>query len=49
MTPLPRGVLANLLQTLPPEHPNRFPHLENLNADQLLQRRVEISGQLKSL
>jgi hypothetical protein len=40
MTPLPPGALDHLLQTLPPE---------NLTPDQLLQRRVEISGQLKTL
>jgi hypothetical protein len=49
MTPLPPGALANLLQTLPSERGNPFSHLENLTSDQLLQRRVEISGQLKCL
>jgi len=49
MTPLPPGALANLLQTLPPERPDPFPHLEDLSTDELLKRRVEISGQLKSL
>jgi hypothetical protein len=49
MTPLPPGALDHLLQTLPPERENHFPHLETLDPDQLLQRRVEISGQLKAL
>lgn len=38
-----------MLQSLPPERPDHFPHLANLNPDQLLQRRVEISGHLKIL
>jgi len=49
MTPLPPGALEHLLKTLPPEHPDPFPHLEDLKPDQLIQRRVEISGQLKTL
>ena len=49
MTPLPPGAIKHLLETLPPERPDQFPHLANLTPDQLLQRRVEISGQLKSL
>ena len=49
MTPLPPGVLDHLLQTLPPEREYPFSRLENLTPDQLLQRRVEISGQLKTL
>jgi len=49
MTPLPPGALDHLLRTLPPERENPFPDLEHLMPDQLLQRRVEISGQLKSL
>ena len=49
MTPVPPGALNRLLQTLPPERPDPFPHLAELNADQLLQRRVEITGQLKTL
>jgi len=49
MTPLPPGALKHLLETLPPERPDPFPHLADLNADELLQRRVEISGQLKTL
>jgi hypothetical protein len=49
MTPLPPGDIKHLLETLPPERPDPFPHLANLTSDQLLQRRVEISGQLKTL
>ncbi len=49
MTPLPPGALNQLLQTLPPERSDPFPHLADLNPDQLLQRRVEITGQLKTL
>ena len=49
MTPLPPGALKHLLATLPPERPDPFPHLEDLTPDQLIQRRVEISGQLKTL
>jgi hypothetical protein len=49
MTPLHPGALKHLLETLPPERPEPFPHLENLTPDQLLQRRVEVTGQLKTL
>jgi len=49
MTPLPPGALEHLLKTLPPEREDPFPHLEHLSPDQLLQRRVEVSGQIKHL
>jgi len=49
VTPLPPGALKHLLETLPPERPDPFPHLADLSTDELLQRRVEISGQLKTL
>ena len=49
MTPLPPGALNQLLQSLPPERPDPFPHLADLSVDQLLQRRVEITCQLKTL
>ena len=49
MTPLPPGALKHLLVTLSTERPDPFPHLVNLTPDQLLQRRVAISGQLKTL
>ena len=49
MTPLHPGAIKHLLETLPPERPDLFPHLADLSTDELLQRRVEISGQLKTL
>jgi len=49
MTPLPPGAIKHLLETLPPERPDPYPHLADLSTDELLQRRVEISGQLKTL
>jgi hypothetical protein len=49
MPPLPPGALKHLLKTLPPERPDPFPYLADLTSDQLLQRRVEITGQLKML
>lgn len=49
MTPLPPDAIKHLLETLPPERPDPFPHLADLSTDELLQRRVEISGQLKTL
>jgi hypothetical protein len=49
MTPLTPGALEHLLKTLPPEKEELFPHLADLNPDELLQRRVEITGQLKTL
>lgn len=49
MPPLPPGALEHLLQTLPPERTDPFPHLADLSADQLLQRRVLITGQIKTL
>ena len=49
MTPLPPGALEHLLQTLPPERPDPFPHLADLSADALLMRRVLITGQIKTL
>jgi len=49
MTPLPPGVLNRLLQTLPPERPDPFPHLADLSTDALLMRRVDITCQLKVL
>jgi len=47
--PLPPGALRHLLKTLPPERPDPFPHLADLNADQLIQRRVEVTGTIKTL
>jgi hypothetical protein len=47
--PLTPGALEHLLKTLPPERPDPFPHLTDLNADQLIQRRVEVTGRIKTL
>ena len=47
--PIDQEQLQRLIQTLPPERPDPFPHLGSLTPDLLLQRRVEISGQLKTL
>ena len=47
--PLPAGALEHLLKTLPPEEPDPFPHLATLTADQLLQRRVEVTATIKTL
>ena len=47
--PLPPGALSHLLKTLPPERPDPFPLLADLNADQLIQRRVEVTGTIKTL
>ena len=47
--PLPPGALEHLLKTLPPEQEERFPHLADLNADQLIQRRVEVTSTIKTL
>ena len=49
MPPLPPGALKQLLQTLPPERQDPFAHLADLNADQLIQRRVEVTGTIKTL
>jgi hypothetical protein len=49
MTPLPPGAIKHLLTTLPPARPNPFPHLADLSTEELMKRRVEISGQLKTL
>jgi len=49
MTPLPPGALEHLINTLPPERPDPFPCLEFLSPDELLQRRIEITAQLKTL
>jgi len=41
--------LQRVLASLPPERPDPFPHLADLSADQLLQRRVLITGHIKTL
>ena len=47
--PISSESLNQVLQTLPSERPEPFPHLTNLSPDGLLHRRVEITGQLKKL
>jgi hypothetical protein len=47
--PIDPDALQKVLQTLPPEEPDPFPHLAFLSPDALLQRRVEVTGQLKTL
>jgi hypothetical protein len=49
MTRLPPVALEHLLKTLPPDQENPFPHLQDLTPEQRLQRRVEITGQVKHL
>ena len=41
--------LQRVLASLPPERPDPFPHLSDLSADALLMRRVEVTGQIKTL
>ena len=45
----PPGGLEELLKNLPPEQQNPYPHLAELSARSILQRRIEITGQLKLL
>ena len=47
--PISPSDLRRVLKTLPPERPDPFPHLTDLNADQLIQRRVEVTGRIKTL
>ena len=47
--PISPSDLQRVLKTLPPEAPDPFPHLADLNADQLIQRRVEVTGNIKTL
>ena len=47
--PIDPGALRRVLQTLPPERPDPFPHLADLSIDQLIQRRVEVTGTIKTL
>ncbi len=48
-SPINPGALQRVLAPLPPEAPDRFPHLANLRLDALLKRRVVITGHLKTL
>ena len=47
--PIDPEALHRVLQTLPPEEPDPFPHLANLSPDALLSRRVEVTGTIKTL
>ena len=47
--PISPSDLLRVLKTLPPEAPDPYPHLADLNADQLIQRRVEVTGSIKTL
>jgi hypothetical protein len=47
--PISPSDLQRVLKTLPPEAPDPFPHLADLNADQLIQRRVEVTSTIKTL
>ena len=47
--PIDPEALHRVLQTLPPERPDPFPHLADLTPDALLSRRVEVTGRIKSL
>ena len=41
--PIDPGALRRVLQTLPPERPDPFPHLADLTPDALLRRKVRIT------
>ena len=47
--PISPSELQRVLKALPPEAPDPYPHLADLNADQLIQRRVEVTGTIKNL
>ena len=47
--PISPSDLLRVLKTLPPEAPDPYQHLADLNADQLIQRRVEVTGTIKTL
>jgi hypothetical protein len=47
--PIDSEALKRVLVSLPPERPDPFPHLAHLSTDALLNRRVEITCQIKSL
>ena len=47
--PISPSDLERVLKTLPPERTDPFPHLADLNADQLIQRRVEVTSTIKTL
>ena len=47
--PISPSDLERVLKALPPEAPDPFPHLGDLNADQMIQRRVEVTSTIKTL
>jgi len=47
--PISPSDLQRVLASLPPERPDPFPYLSDLNADQLIQRRVEVTVTIKTL
>ena len=47
--PISPSDLQRVLASLPPERPDPFPHLADLSVDALLMRRVEVTGQIKTL
>ena len=47
--PISPSDLQRILKALPPEAPDPYPHLADLNTDQLIQRRVEVTGTIKTL
>ena len=47
--PISPSDLQRVLASLPPERPDPFPHLADLSADAMLVRRVEVTGQIKTL
>ena len=47
--PISPSDLQRVLASLPPERSDPFPHLADLSADALLMRRVEVTGQIKTL
>ena len=48
-SPISPSDLLRVLKALPPEAPDPFPHLADLNANQLIERRVEVTGRIKTL
>ena len=47
--PIDPEALRRVLQTLPLERPDPFPHLASLTPDALLSRRVVVTGTIKTL
>ena len=47
--PISPSDLQRVLASLPPQRPDPFPHLADLTTHALLMRRVEVTGQIKTL